>query len=380
MALRTFALFLICCLLPASAQKAPDFSGVFLRNSVENHITPPILRQFSEICPQNSYCPNGSTIGDLRDHEVYNPQPSVLEIKQTGSILEIVVRKNGESSAARYELHGKSTNQTLNRFPTEDRAELKGSVLHLRSTVHLNPRSSRTFNEEWWLSKDSQNLTIRRKISGVDGSEIEHYDRQSSLEVALEKAAALGPDEVVDPAALASSLIQLRSQYGYPYDTNTPLGAAVYSQFSKSAVFYLNSAKGKDEPAQYQPISQEEHKYFNLEIEVQQIEGTLDGSDERWYPQPALVRLWGDSIPDKLDSEFTGLRFHAKWKGSFIKDLGEIPSELSWRHLGEPWSEIPPKVVYGLQVAAENIPYDGRLEIEVLTNQGKHIALIHAQI
>lgn len=376
MTVRTLALLVFCSTLFANAQNIPNYSGVFLRTTVESYITPPILHISHEACPDSEQCIS-VPVGDLSSHQVYQPQPTVLEIKQTGIDLEIILQKNGERSVAHYRLGEKSNNLTLSKFPTEDQALLKRRALHIHSIVHFE-HGKRAFTEEWSLSKDLQNLTIQRKIAYQDGSEIEHYKRQLNLETALAQAASLGPDSIIDTAELTNFLIQSHQQFGYPWDIGTPLGAAVYSQFSKSAIFYANLAShSSEEPADTDLI---QSHFLNLEIEVQQSDSSLDGSDLRWFPQPMEFPLWGYGFPEKLDSEFKDLRFRAKWTGSGEKDLGEIPSKLTARSSKGLWTETPPKVFYPLQLYAEDLPTSGSFEIEVLSKDGNHIAQIHGRL
>jgi len=349
------------------AQNRPDFSGVFLRTTVET-----------------------------KKHHLDTPPPVVLEIKQNGTRLEVNAYQYDHTITSTYNLGGKSMDRTPTGFPVERRAALKANLLVSRSTVKFPGKQQFMLSEKWYLSQDSQQLTIQQKsrygnalTDGFPVQQSEHYARQQSLELALTALSAAPPFKCLDLPGPA-----VRNEGKQMFEDAARIGAAVYHEGMRSVVFsadvagpFLRGLKSvrHDSDTEFTRNGLAVLNYpdsVTLEIEPRSLLCRTTW-DSNWDPLP--LRAWTGSIPlgpvpakvPPLDPDLRDLRFQIRWVGSVEKDLGEVPSEL----IKEMWWEFGrPITFYRLNISGQQIPLTDSLEIQILSRDGKPLARIAGQI
>lgn len=349
------------------AQNRPDFSGVFLRTTVET-----------------------------KKHQVDTPPPIVLEIKQNGTRLEVIAYQYDRTITSTYNLGGKSTDRTPTGFPVEHRAKAKANLLVTKSIVEFPGKQQFILSEKWHLSQDSQQLTIQQKskysnavADGFPLQQTEHYARQQSLEMALTALSTAPPFKCLDLPGPA-----VRNDGKQTYEDAAKIGAVVYHEGMRSVVFsadisgpFLKGLKSvrHDRDTEFTRNGLAVLNYpdsVTLEIEPHSLLCRTTW-DSDWDPLP--LGTWTASIPlgpmpskaPPLDPDLRDLRFQIRWVGSVEKELGEVPSEL----IKEMWWEFGrPTTYYRLNISGQQIPLTDSLEIQILSKDGKPLAHIAGQI
>jgi len=350
------------------AQNRPDFSGVFLRTTVES-----------------------------KKNHIDTPLPIILEIKQNGKRLEVIAYQHDRTITNNYSLGGKSTNRTPTGFPVERRAQVKGNLLVTKSTVKFSGRKQQfILSEKWHLSQDSQQLTIQQRseytnavTSGVPVQQTEYYARQQSLEAALRALSVAPPFKCPDLAVPGA-----RNEGKQTYEDSAAIGAVPYHEGMRSVFLsadvsgpFLKGLKsvrhdGATEFARNGVAVLNYPDSVTLEIQPRSLLCKTKW-DSNWDPLPlgiwaAWIPLW--PMPSKappLDPDLSELRFQIRWVGSVEKDLGEVPSEL----ITEMWPEFgTPTTFYRLNISGQQIPLTDSLEIQILSKDGQPLANIAGHI
>jgi hypothetical protein len=354
---RAFFLTLLLGSGPALAQSVPDFSGVFLRDHVEDRGVATVITEAEN--------------------------PLVLDIKQDARTLRVTEIQHGVQATDMYDLRGKPTiNVSPDSMRSKDRVKFNQGKLVLKSewTDPRYPVAGPTTEQIWQLSPDLETLTIQPKIEPLralprDFRRIAIFTRQPSLQAALEKAQAASG---MNKCNAATPPFTRRPPIT---DRGAVLGYTAFEELVWEVEFdadlggdFFRDLKRADAPA-----GAEFRKNGQL---IQTYPGslTLEVSPAvRRHPRYLFSTMqramgWGDPrLPDWLLT----LRFHIKWVGSEFRDLGEIPSELRQ----EPWPELRvPQQWYRMEVSAQNVPLTDSLEIHILSAAGTQIGCISGHI
>jgi hypothetical protein len=386
MASRLLSALLLASAAPLLAQAVPDFSGVFLRDMVND----PSLSQ-------------------------YGAPPFILEISQAGDRLAVTARQNGAWVTSTYDLSGvESINLTTVGVPSKSRASIVERTLQLESYVPeqkgVAPTGSQIYgvkaHESWHLSGDRNTLTIERKVE-VPGrlkqTVRETYTRQPSLDAALQRAEITSTTQpcmsrqgfLLDEAASFPKVSlkgkKLRSPPRQKYEGSVALGSGTFRQLSRCALF--TAAAAADLFKGLERIPKPEGIEFRREqktVTAYPDSIILDIQPSVWDCPPdgaTLLPVWQDPRPyflgvpvshsENLPAEFMELRFQVRWIGTAPLDLGEVPAELRT----EPWPELrAPEKFYRLQLPSKDRLLTDRLEIHVLSKSGEQIACILGHI
>jgi len=359
-AMRTqvFFLILLLCPDPAFAQSVPDFSGVFLRDHVEDRGVATVITE-----AQN---------------------PLVLDIKQTAQTLRITEMQHGVQATDTYDLRGKPTiNVSPDGMRSKDRVKFKQGKLVLKSEW-MGPRYPVTgpmTEQTWELSPDLETLTIQPKIEHLgrlprDFRRIAILTRQPSLQAALERAQAASGmnrcNDAISPFTRRAPPIT---------DRGVVLGYTAFEELVWEVEFdaalrgdFFKDLKRTDDPGGVEfrksgQLIQTYAGFLTLEISP-----AVRPHPRYLFSTMQKVMGWGDPrLPDWLLT----LRFHIKWAGSEFRDLGEVPSELKQ----EPWPELRvPQRWYRMEIPAQNVPLTDSLEIHILSAAGKQLGCISGHI
>jgi len=350
-------------------QNPPDFSGIYLRN------------------PARTWFQSGRSSKsefDRSTREVFQAiedgSPIVLVVTQTSNAIQVTTFQNGAQSASRYSLKG-SKSRGANRPDSRGigKAQIKKEILLIKADppqlvrLSLDPSLDVVLRagERWELSSDSRVLTVHL---GPGRSPTETYTRQPSIDSALMLASG---------SALMNKCASLRwpsrAQGPSKIDTGANLGFTEYRQLNKGTFFdaglsgeFFKELERVDTPGgsgfrRNGQIVSEFGDYVDLDIEPA-VSGCLPSV-------PLFTPMAPPPCPPPTES--TELRFHIKWTGSSIRDLGEVPSEL----LSEPWPELRrPVKWYRLQIPSKGVPITDNLEIRILNNAGDQIGCISGHI
>ena len=370
MSLKLTPFLLLLCSAPfLFAQNPPDFSGIYLRN------------------PARTWMQSGRVVKPEFDRStrevvqaIEDGSPIVLVVTQTSNAIQVTTIQNGAESVSRYSLKN-SKSKGANRSDSQGigRAKFKKDILLIESDVFqllrlsLDPSLDVVLRagERWELSSDSRVLTVHL---GPGRAPIETYTRLLSIDSALRLASE-------------SSLMNKCASLRWPsrahglskIDMGANLGFTEYTQLNKRTFFdaglsgeffkhleQIDTPKGTVFRRNAQIVSE-----FADSLDLD-IEPALNGGLPSVPVFTPMATPAGPRPP-----EFTELRFHIKWTGSSIRDLGEVPSEL----LSEPWPELRrPVKWYRLQIPSKGVPITDNLEIRILTNAGDQIGCISGHI
>jgi hypothetical protein len=367
----------ICGLLFSSlalAQDVPDFSGTFLRSSVD------------------SQAPAGYAVAD----------PILLEVKQSAESLELTATQNGATANIDYRLDGAAAgNKNLWGVPSSSQARLKGQSLEIESsmeqgTIRLPPAARGLHvKENWTLSPDGLTLTIRRTYEfqntpSFNFTEKETYARQISLAaVAAKTDAASGASRCNSPSPAVQQLgagphaiARTAEQNGktIPYNDGALLGETVFQQLGRCVEFsadvsspFFNGLERTGKPDHFEFHKNGSSISNYPDSVVLEVEPVI----RQCLPWASALGPFGTSRASVLPQEFLDLRFHLKWTGSETRDLPNLASEL----LTEPWTELrPPEKFYRLTVPTKGVLLTDTLEIQILSSSGEQIACITGHI
>ncbi len=339
------------------AQSIPDFSGVFLRERIEDHGVTTVITE--------------------------TENPLILDIKQDADTLRVTEMQHGVQTEDTYDLSGKPTiNLGPDGVRSRDVAKFFHGTLILRSKWTDPQYSGAPATEETWeLSPDLQTLTIQPKIKArrpwpQDFRRVAIFSRQPSLQAALERArAASGVNKCKTyPQQRWRGRSDLSRRIDFGYTDFEQLVSLEGFQAYLSGNFF-SGLKRKETASQA-----EFRKDGRL---VQTYDGSLDLEIIPWIkPHPLYLFLtmvvvmgWG---PNRLPESLLNLRFHIKWVGSDTRDLGEVPSKLEQI----PWSKdgTISRKVYRIQVPAQGVPITDSLEIHILSAAGTQLGCISGHI
>jgi len=335
-------------------QTKPEFSGVFLRTSIDS--------------------PDQSPFRVL--------DPLVLEIKESADTLRFTTMQNGAAATTTYKIDGtKSTN--VNRWGQQsvDRLKFKSQKLVTEGLLTGPPgmpmiATGRRVKEEWELSPDHDTLTVRRRFESQRGSmldviEKEKYERKASLSAALQEASAASGTSKCNNLPLLG-LDRKTAEYSRKYDEGALVGHTVFQRLDQCVLFIAD-------------LSSPYFKGLERINKLGQVEFHKNGNPTSDYPDSVVLEIqphvhqcspWLDGYEyeaEVVPPEFLNLRFQLKWLGSKTQELGEIEAELRT----EPWPELrPPERFYRLQVPTKNLRLTDTLEIHILSPSGKQLACI----
>lgn len=358
--MRTQVFFLMLLLGSGSAlaQSIPDFSGVFLRERIEDHGVATVIREAES--------------------------PLILDIKQGSDILRVTEIQHGVQATDTYDLSGKATiNASPDGVRSKDKVKFYHGRLVLKSewTDPNNARTNLATEQTWELSSDLQTLTIQPKIEPRGGMprdfrRIAVFARQASLRVALEKAQAA--------SAMNNCKVATHS-FGWVPRVDLSRGAVLgYTNFEELVwdVYFEAHLRGDFFSGLRRTEASEEAGFRKNGQVIQTYDGSLV-LDVIPYMQPhprylfstmGAVMGWGDPhLPEWL----LNLRFRIKWVGSESRDLGEVPAELGH----QPWpDESHPRKIYQIAVHARGVPLTDSLEIHILSAAGTQLGCISGHI
>jgi hypothetical protein len=297
--------------------------------------------------------------------------PQVLVVRQTPDEIEITEIQNDARSTRHY-LTYKLKSQKVHSLGT-GRAKIRKKTLLLDYAAAIPLLTSGSVsipvNEDWKLSSDLRILTINSTLAGT-----ETYTRQPSLDSALARASDASPMTKCACLRLPPGAgTAVKSEGG------AALGLTAYRQFNRCIVFDAGLTGEFFEGLERSDTSQgtlyrksgrpvlEFSDELVLEISPHVFEcGVRDSlvlPTENWL--------------SPLPPEYLELRFHLRWTGSSLRDLGEVPSE----RVPEIWSELrPPKWLYRLQIPSKGVPVTDSLEVRILTRTGTQIGCIRGNI
>jgi len=304
----------------------------------------------------------------------------VLEVKQSTDRLATTLTRNGESLTRNYSLTGStSPNPALEAGISQDRIRFKDEKLVIESKLDLKPMPQPwnvtpwtagplTIKETWELSRDNQTLLVKRDFDyqnapGLKASQKETYSRRTALESALAEAKNASKPRCAEAPPV-------RQERPLKYDSGAIIGDATYWQVTHCAMFTadLSGDFFKHLERRHTPRGDEFHKDSHLALTYPDFV-TLE-------VEPS-VGSCGRILYTTLPLDFRELRFHIRWAGATIKDLGEVPANL----LREAWKEFgAAREFYRLNLPSKDVPLSDVLQIEILSKSGEPLACISGHI
>ncbi len=356
--MQVFFLMLVLGSGSALAQSIPDFSGVFLRERVEDHGVATVSTE-----AQN---------------------PLVLDIKQGTDTLRVTEIQHGVQATDTYDLGGKATmNASPDGVRSKDQVKFYNGKLVLKSewTDPYHARTDLVTEQTWELSSDLQTLTIQPKIEPRgrlprDFRRIAVFARQASLRVALEKAQAASamnncmiaphPSGWVPRVDLSRGVV-----FGYTSFEELLWDADFEAHLRGDFFSGLRRAEAFEE-AGFRKNGQVIQTYDgSLALEVIPF---MKPHPRYLFSTMGAVMGWGDPhLPEWL----LNLRFRIEWVGSESRDLGEVPAKLGH----QPWpDDSHPRKIYQIAVPARGVPLTDSLEIHILSAAGTQLGCISGRI
>lgn len=339
------------------AQDVPNFSGVFLRERIEDRGVVKVSTETETLL--------------------------ILDIRQDAETLRVTRMQHGVEATEVYSLTGKPTiNASPDGVRSRDRVSFDNGKLILDSEWK-DPENSRApaTEEMWELSPDLQTLTVqpRIKASGAlpkHSKRIAIFSRQPSLQIALERAeAASGAGKCrTNPRQMKKGKWNL--SYG------TVIGYTDYEELVWQVGFQAN-VHGDFFSGLWRRSTGSQIGFRKNGRPVRAYDGTLDLDVIPWriphplylFPSSLVIMGWG---PGRLPESLLNLRFHIEWAGPESRDLGEVPTRLE----DVPWSKDGSitRKIYRIRVPAQGVPITDSLEIHILSSAGKQLGCISGRL
>ena len=354
---RAFILTLLLGSGSAFAQGIPDFSGVFLRERIEDHGVATVIREANN--------------------------PLIMDIKRDADTLRVTEMQNGVQQTDTYDLSGRPTiNVRLDGTRSKDLVEFLHGRLVLKSkwTDPNTARPGPVTEQTWELSPDRQTLTIQPKISRgrlpSDFRRIAVFSRQASLRVAFEKARA---------ASAMNTCKVANHPPGWAPRVDLSRGVTLgYTSFEELVweIGFEAHLKGDFFSGLTRTDAAAEAGFRKNGQAVQTYDGSLSleiipyvvSHPPYLFSTTVVVMGWG---PPRLPEWLMNLRFRIKWVGSESRDLGEVPSELGQI----PWpDETNTRKFYRIKVPAQGVPLADSLEVHILSPAGTQLGCISGHI
>jgi hypothetical protein len=341
-----------------TAQGVANFSGVFLRERVEDRGVTTVITKTED--------------------------PLILDIKQDAGTIRVIEIQNGVETTDTYNLKGKATvNVGPDGVRSKDRVRFKHGLFVLKSEWGdpLCSGVGPVTEQNWSLSPDMQTLTIQPKIAPLGAlprgfQRIAIFKRQSSLQEALGRARAAsgmnncnampwpftkGRAPITNKGASLgyTGFEELVWEVGFDADLSGDFFKGLTRTAGPSGVEFRKDG---------QPID----TYVGaLSLEVTPY---LRSHPRYLFSTMQRIMGWGyANLPEWLLT----LRFRAKWAGPEGRDLGDVPSELRQ----EPWPELSvPQRWYRMEIPAQNVPLTDSLEIHILSASGNQLGCIRGHL
>lgn len=340
------------------AQSIPDFSGVFLRERIEDHGVATITREADN--------------------------PLILDMKQGGDTLRVTEIQHGVQATDVYDLSGKATmNASPDGMHSKDQVKFYHGRLVLKSewTDPDNARTNVVTEQTWELSADLQTLTIEPRIDPRtrlprDFRRIAVFARQVSLRVALEKAQAV--------SAMNNCKVATHS-FGWIPTVDLSRGVALgYTDFEELVreVGFEAHLRGDFFSGLRRTDASKDAGFVKNGQVIQTYDGSLTLEVIPFMlPHPrylfwTMIAFMGWGNPN-LPEQLLNLRFRVKWVGSESRDLGEVPAELRYQPLPE---EDHSRKIYQIAVPARDVPLTDSLEIHIFSAAGTQLGCISGDI
>lgn len=341
----------------AFAQSIPNFSGVFLRQYIEDH--------------------------GITTFITGAENPLILDIKQGADTLRVTEIQHGVQATDVYDLSGKtSMNASPDGVRSKDQVKFHDGRLVLKSQWR-NPRNAGpdlVTEQTWELSSDLQTLTIQPKINARglsrDSRRIAVFARQVSMRDALEKAqaaSAMNNCKVAPhPFGWVTRLDRSRGVVLGHTDFDELVWTVGFDAYLRGDFFSGLRRTDAAEQAGFRKNGQLIQTYDGpLTLEVIPY---MKPHPRYLFSTMGAVMGWGDP---HLPGWLLNLRFRIKWVGSESRDLGEVPAELGH----EPWpDESHPRKMYQIAVPAQDVPLTDGLEVHILSPAGTQLGCIRGHI